>query len=82
MSDALQFWSALVVPLTLMLAAPKLPWLLLMVPAAAAAAAFAASFAPADLGTALILLVALTGIGCGLALRVMGEFVWRLWSGR
>lgn len=77
MSAALQFWSALVLPMALLLAAPRLRWLAILAPASAAAVVVAATFGPADVWTGLLVLIALTGLGCGLALRVMLDFVWR-----
>lgn len=75
MSAALQFWSALVVPMTLMLAAPNLRWLGVLAPVGGTAAVIVASFGSTEVWTALLLLIALTGLGCGVALRVMFAFV-------
>lgn len=81
MSTALQFWSALIVPMALMLAAPKVSWLFALAPIAAGAMVLGATFAPAGVWTGFLLLIGITGLGCGLALRVMLAFVWRLRSG-
>lgn len=82
MSEALQFWSSLVLPMAVMLAAPKLRWLAVLAPLSAAAVVVAATFGSADVWTGLLVLIALTGLGCGLALRVMLDVVWRFKSGR
>jgi len=82
MSVALQFWSALALPMVVMLAAPKLRWLVVLTPLGAAAVVVVATFGPADIWTGFLVLIALTGLGCGLALRVMLDFVWRLRTGR
>jgi hypothetical protein len=82
MSEVVLFWSALIVPMGVLLAAPRLRWLLLLTPASMIAVFVIGTVAPPDLGTGFMVFIALVGIGCGLALRVMGEFVWRLWSGR
>lgn len=78
MSAAVQFWSALALPLALMLAAPNLRWLGFLAPTAAAGAVIVASLGSDDIWTGLLLLIALTGLGCGVALRVMFEFVRQL----
>jgi hypothetical protein len=82
MSTALQFWSALIVPMGLMLAAPRASWLFILAPVAAAAMVVGATFAPADVWTGFLLLIGITGLGCGLALRVMLAFVRGLMDGR
>jgi hypothetical protein len=82
MSAALQFWSALIVPMALMLAAPRVSWLFALAPIAAAAMIVAATFAADDIWTGFLLLIGITGLGCGLTLRVMLDVVWRFRSGR
>lgn len=81
MSTALQFWSALLVPMAFMLAAPSLRWLGVLAPTVATAAVIAATFGPGDLWTGFLLLIALIGLGCGVALRVMFDFVRQLRDG-
>jgi len=77
MSSALQFWSALALPMAVMLAAPKVSWLIVLAPIGAAAMVVGATFASSDVWTGFLLLIGITGLGCGLALRVMLDFVWR-----
>jgi hypothetical protein len=82
MSEVLLFWSAPILPMLLLLAAPRLRWLLFLTPLSLVAVVVIGTIAPAGLGTGFMVFIALVGIFCGLALRLMGEFVWRLWSGR